>query len=127
MADATSDQAKWIEETTGVKLNLLTTFEEPGILDEVYDIDGGNEFGPLPLTLVVMHRDEEEPKFVISYGITQIPCPGLHTSKQVNEMVEFQREFPLRLSSLTREVFEDTMRNATGFINLFVESAQTGE
>jgi len=122
-----SDETKHaIEKACNIKLLLLTSYDEDGILDEVYDIEQTNEDSP-NLTLVVMHREGLDPKFVISYGMIQIPCPGLHTSEEINGILSVQTEFPKPVSLLTKDVFDSTVHWAGSFINKFKESEHSVE
>lgn len=111
-----SAEAKWIEETCGIKLSHIVDLKEEGLREEVYDIASTEN----NLMLVVMHHGDEQPKFIITYGMTQIPCPGMHTSEQIEEILNLQREFPLPLSSITEETIQSTMFHSNSFISEFI-------
>ena len=111
-----SAEAKWIEETCGIKLSHIVDIKEEGLREEVYDIDSTEN----NLMLVVMHHGNEEPKFIITYGMTQIPCPGMHTSEQIEDILNLQRDFPLPLSNITAEVVQSTMLHSNSFISEFI-------
>lgn len=116
-----STEARWIEETCGIKLRHVVNLEEEGIREEVYDIVSPQN----NLMLVVMHHGIEQPKFIVAYGTTQIPCPGIHTSEEVEDILNLQREFPIPLSSLTHEVMQDTMMHSASFINEFISRMES--
>lgn len=111
-----STEAKWIEETCGIKLSHVIDLKEPGLREEVYDIVSTEN----NLMLVIMHHGNDEPKFIVTYGMTQIPCPGMHTSEQIEDILNLQREFPLPLSSITDEVIHSTISHSSSFINEFI-------
>lgn len=127
MYELQSEETKHvIEHTCDIKLSLLTSYDEDGILDEVYDIEPTNEDLP-NLTLVVMHKEGFDPKFVISYGVIQIPCPGLHTSEEIDRILSGQAEFPKPVGLLTKDVFDSTVNWAGPFISKFKESEYSVE
>lgn len=126
MTGKNSAEANWIEETCGITLRHVVNLEEEGIREEVYDIVQSEN----NLMLVVMHHGDEQPKFIVTYGMTQIPCPGMHTSEQVEDILNLQREFPLPLSSLTSEILQNTLFHSGSFIDEFIarmESNHNGE
>lgn len=116
-----STEARWIEETCGITLRHVVNLEEEGIREEVYDIVSPQN----NLMLVVMHHGIEQPKFIVAYGTTQIPCPGIHTSEEIEDILNLQREFPIPLSSLTHEVMQDTMLHSASFINEFISRMES--
>ena len=77
------------------------------------------------LMLVLMHHGIEKPKFVVAYGTTQIPCPGIHTSEQIEDILNLQREFPVPLSSLTQEVMQNTIFHSASFVSELISRMES--
>lgn len=118
MGNIISEQALKVQEECDITLQHVVNMHEGGTIEEVYDIVQTSE-SEVPLTLVVMHHRNEEPMFVVTHGITQIPCPGLHTSEQIDGILMHQKEFPLPMSCLTRNSMHQTVSYSKQFIEDF--------
>lgn len=116
-----SAEAKSIEETCNIKLRHVVNLDEDGIREEVYDITSPQS----NLMLVVMHHGSEQPRFIVAYGTTQIPCPGIHTSEEIEDILNLQREFPVPISSLTHEVMHNTIFHSQSFISEFMSRLES--
>jgi len=119
------NDARLIEEKCGISLSFITSvnhLNDDGTIDydDVYSIENRSTNEP-ELDLVIINRTNEGKKFIVKYGFTQIPCPGIHEPWQINEIIDKQKEFPIPIEMLSKEVMEKTLLSSNPFIISFME------
>jgi len=125
MMECITNDASLIERNCDVNLNFITSvnhLNDNGTIDhdDVYSIKNRSNKDP-ELDLVIINRADQGKKFIVKYGFTQIPCPGIHKPWQIEEILEKQTEFPIPIELLSKDVMEKTLVNSRSFIDSFME------